>query len=211
VGVGCRVGPGVTSPAPPQSRTCSIRASGSSVTNGLRPPSLAAGEPEATPFTSGAQLGCPTALCWLAVDTIRGLGVPLVVPTSSTLCPVAPSLPWVAWASLPHLQRYYEPLRLPIAHLRFLRFVARPPIPCQFPFFVSRGLTTRPAAHWRVGTPALSPAFSKETIGSPKFPSCPHRHMPRSQTPVVSPPPRPSGSGAAAFRRVESVGFPAPL
>jgi hypothetical protein len=26
----------------------------------------------------------------------------------------------------------------------------------------------------------------KETVGSPKFPRCPHEHMPRSQTPVVS-------------------------
>ena len=26
----------------------------------------------------------------------------------------------------------------------------------------------------------------KETVGSPKFPCCPHEHMPRSQTPVVS-------------------------
>jgi hypothetical protein len=29
------------------------------------------------------------------------------------LCSTAPSLPWVAWASLPHLRRYYAPLRLP--------------------------------------------------------------------------------------------------
>jgi hypothetical protein len=33
------------------------------------------------------------------------------------LCPTAPSLPWVAWASLPHLRRYYAPLRLPSVHL----------------------------------------------------------------------------------------------
>ena len=29
------------------------------------------------------------------------------------LCSTAPSLPWVAWASLPHLPGYYAPLRLP--------------------------------------------------------------------------------------------------
>jgi hypothetical protein len=28
--------------------------------------------------------------------------------------------------------------------------------------------------------------FHQETVGSPKFPSCPCEHMPRSQTPVVS-------------------------
>jgi len=34
-------------------------------------------------------------------------------PTRGTLCSTAPSLPWVAWASLPHLPRYDAPLRLP--------------------------------------------------------------------------------------------------
>jgi hypothetical protein len=28
--------------------------------------------------------------------------------------------------------------------------------------------------------------YHKETVGSPKFPRCPHEHLPRSQTPVVS-------------------------
>ena len=37
------------------------------------------------------------------------------------LCPTAPSLPWVAWASLPHLRRYYTPLRLPSVPLGSLR------------------------------------------------------------------------------------------
>jgi hypothetical protein len=36
------------------------------------------------------------------------------------LCPTAPSLPWVAWASLPHLPRYYAPLRLPPPRLGVL-------------------------------------------------------------------------------------------
>ena len=37
------------------------------------------------------------------------------------LCPTAPSLPWVAWASLPHFHRYYAPLRLPPPPLGVLR------------------------------------------------------------------------------------------
>jgi hypothetical protein len=32
------------------------------------------------------------------------------------------SLPWVPWASVPHLPRYYAPLRLPMAHLGVVRF-----------------------------------------------------------------------------------------
>ena len=52
-----------------------------------------------------------------------------IVPTRETLCPASPSLQWVAWASLPHLtvqlstteHRYYDPLRLPEACLRFVR------------------------------------------------------------------------------------------
>jgi hypothetical protein len=36
------------------------------------------------------------------------------------LCPTTPSLPWVAWASLPHFPRSYAPLRLPPAPLGVL-------------------------------------------------------------------------------------------
>src|SRR5947207_1018824 len=36
-------------------------------------------------------------------------------------CPTAPSLPWVAWASLPHLRRDDAPRRLPPPHLGALR------------------------------------------------------------------------------------------
>jgi hypothetical protein len=50
------------------------------------------------------------------------------------LCPTAPSLPWVAWASLPHLPRYYAPLRLPPPHLRGLRLLLAAPIPCLLRF-----------------------------------------------------------------------------
>jgi len=43
-----------------------------------------------------------------------------IVPTGM-LCPTSPSLQWVAWVSLPHLQRYYATLRLPPGPLGVLR------------------------------------------------------------------------------------------
>ena len=54
------------------------------------------------------------------------------------LCPTAPSLPWVAWASLPHLRRYYAPLRLPPPRLGGLHLSLAAPIPCLLPYV--RGL-----------------------------------------------------------------------
>jgi hypothetical protein len=44
------------------------------------------------------------------------------LPSSRTLCPASPSLQRVPWASVPHLPRYYAPLRLPRAHLGVVRF-----------------------------------------------------------------------------------------
>jgi hypothetical protein len=107
------------------------------------------------------------------------------------LCPTAPSLPWVAWASLPHVPRYYAPLRLPPPRLG--GFACRSPsryLACfQGSWFPSR-------AHDRVETLDHARAFDhpvplsgymvKETGGSPTFPSSPSGDMPRSQTPVVS-------------------------
>jgi hypothetical protein len=102
------------------------------------------------------------------------------------------SLPWVAWASLPHVQRYYATLRLPPGRLRGLRFVARSPIPCVLLTFV-----VSPEGSWcgrsAQTTPGLLVTRSphagiliKGPDGSPKFPSSPCADMPRSQTPVVS-------------------------
>ena len=51
----------------------------------------------------------------------------------------------------------------------------------------------------------------KEACGPPKSPSYPHECMPWSQTPVVSQTHRHSASRTAAFRRMQSVGFPLPL
>lgn len=75
---------------------------------------------------------------------------------------------------------------------RFPSLVARPPIPCSFPPFVSFL-----QARQRSGTLALTPGLpghpvhpfrvaDKETSGPPKFPGYPFKHMPPSSTPVVS-------------------------
>src|SRR5262245_36201721 len=114
-----------------------------------------------------------------------------IVPTR-TLRPTSPSLPWVAWASLPHVQRYYATLRLPPGRLRVLRFVARSPIPCVLRTFVvspegslcGRSAQTTPGL--LVTRSPHSGILITETDGSPKFPSSPCEDMPRSQTPVVS-------------------------
>ena len=44
-----------------------------------------------------------------------------VDPSRPTLCPAVPSLQWVPWVAVPHLLRYYAPLRLPPAPLGSLR------------------------------------------------------------------------------------------
>ena len=59
---------------------------------------------------------------------------------------------------------------------------------------------------WSSGPPIRR--CSKETGGSPKFPSYPSGYMPRSQTPVVSLPLAKARQGTAAFRPLETVGFP---
>src|SRR5712671_5746727 len=108
------------------------------------------------------------------------------------LCPTAPSLPWVAWASLPHLRRYSTPLRLPSVPLGSLRLsLASRYLAC---FHGSWS----PSRARDLGESSQDPARAfghpvppsgylvKETGGSPKFPSFPCEDMPRSQTPVVS-------------------------
>src|SRR5712692_9801209 len=107
------------------------------------------------------------------------------------LCPTAPSLPWVAWVSLPHLRRYYAPLQLPPCPSRGPSLVARSPIPCSLPSFVVSHTGSCPggSSQARQGFWSPGPPFRvlrKETGDSPTFPSYPSRHMPRSQTPVVS-------------------------
>jgi hypothetical protein len=108
-----------------------------------------------------------------------------------TLCPTSPSLPWVAWASLPHVPRYYATLRLPPDPLGVLRLSLVPRYLACFPRSWSprraRGLVEAPSPRqgfWSPGPPFR--VYNKELGGSPKFPSSPCADMPRSQTPVVS-------------------------
>src|SRR5262249_469365 len=94
------------------------------------------------------------------------------------LCPTAPSLPWVAWASLPHLPRYSAPLRLPPCPSRGASLVARFPIPCLLPSFVVSLTGSWPcASSWaRQGLGSPGPplrVLHKETRGSPTFPRSP--------------------------------------
>lgn len=92
--------------------------------------------------------------------------------------------------------RYYDPLRLPKAHLGVVRFSLSSPDTLHhssFFVFLSR---ERLAGEARASSPRResSPQRSallrlilhKETIGSPKFPGYPCDDMPWSQTPVVS-------------------------
>ena len=92
--------------------------------------------------------------------------------------------------------------------------LARSPIPCLFLRFVSFL-----QARQRSGTLALTPGLLchpvrlfrdvyKETNGPLKFPGFPFECMPRSPTPVVSSILAFCASRTAAFRFVDSVGFP---
>ena len=107
------------------------------------------------------------------------------------LCPTAPSLPWVAWASLPHLRRSYAPLRLPSVPLRGLR-VSRVPryracFRCAWCPVRARRLVEAPGRRQGLWSPGpLCRAWRMETGGSPTFPRFPSADMPRSQTPGVS-------------------------
>ena len=55
-----------------------------------------------------------------------------IVPTG-TLCSTSPSLPWVAWVSLPHVPWYYTTLRLPPGPLGVLRLSLVPRYLACFP------------------------------------------------------------------------------
>ena len=131
------------------------------------------------------------------------------------LCSTAPSLPWVAWASLPHLPWYYAPLRLPPCPSRGPSLVARSPIPCLLPCVrgVPIGLVARAEA------PGHARAFGHPVPHSsgncrqgdrwlsqvPKFPLW--RHAPLSDPGGVLRT-RQNAPRTAAFRSLETVGFP---
>src|SRR5262245_7453446 len=143
---------------------------------------------------------------------VGDLEVSPLFPPSRMVCPASPSLPWVAWASLPHLPRYCAPLRLPAVLLGSLRFRS-------LPHTLSASSVCVPSGSCGSGSAPLTPGLlvnrypfssgnpNKETVGSPKFPSFPCDDMLRSpQTPVVSCLARPYARRTAAFHSRQSVG-----
>jgi hypothetical protein len=63
----------------------------------------------------------PKVLLKLSVYMVFDLCVSPIIPALESLYPASPSLQRLAWASLRRLHRYYDPLRLPFAHLGSLR------------------------------------------------------------------------------------------
>jgi hypothetical protein len=87
--------------------------------------------------------------------------------------------------------RYYGPLRLPNAHLGFVRCSLSAPDTLVAPLLSLTGQVrallprARIPPRWLTGTLDRI-IFPKEAFGSPKFPGYPYDCMPCSQTPVVS-------------------------
>jgi hypothetical protein len=124
----------------------------------------------------------PIALCWRCGNPVGRHGVLPGFPSSRTVCPASPSLPWVPWASVPHLPRDEDPRRLPRAHLGGVRCSLSSPAPLHHSsFFVS--LLCRAGAGERLELPrharSLSPPRSALLL--PDAPQGDHRlsHVPR--------------------------------
>ena len=159
----------VTHPAPPQTRTCAIHASGSS------------GRATATRLQSAGLLlsGLVSSMslpCLPPADALPDGAFPpvgrlgLTSPLSSVLCAATTATSPSQGASL----------------------VARHPdtLPASMVCGVPEGLVTRGKLQATPGPLVTRSPHSgsvvKETDGSPTFPSSPSEDMPRSQTPVVS-------------------------
>jgi hypothetical protein len=186
----------VTHPAPPQTRTCAIHAYGSSskaAAARARMPLLH------RPLACRGQGWCARSLSPVSRQRMR--------------CSTAPSLPWVAWASLPHLPRYSAPLRLPSCPSRSPSLVARSPIPCVLPLFVVSRMGSPPG-----GSPRTTPG---PVVTRSPLPGIAHgdrwlSHVPElplwTHAPLSDPggvlDTRHNASRTAAFRRLHTVGFP---
>ena len=170
MGVGCRVEPMVTHPAPPQTRTCAIHACGSS------------GRASATPIhrpvgvwghdwraRSLSRVSYPLERSARRRLSSRGSLGPHFPPFTGSMrrydCPLT-ILGFFACRSFPNTLRASLRLWSP----RRARCLVEAPNHRQ-------GL-------WSPGPPLR--VCHKEPDGSPKFPSSPCADMPRSQTPVVS-------------------------
>ena len=129
------------------------------------------------------------------------------------LGPTAPSLPWVAWVSLPHLRRDYAPRRLPPCPSRDPSLVARSPIPCLLPSCVVALTGSWPEGSSRARQGLWSPGPPLRDCGPgdrglshvPEFPLC--RHAPLADPGGVLDT-RHNAARIAAFRRLHTVGFP---
>jgi hypothetical protein len=118
-------------------------------------------------------------------------------------CPLAPALPWGAWASLPHLRRSDAPRRLPPPHRGGLRVALAAPRPAVLP--------------WCVGSPQGSgpggSARSRPGLGSPRPGLWARRPvvLPRARVPPLAPCPalRPRWGPRPAPSRVQDGGLPA--
>ena len=148
----------VTHPAPPQTRTCAIHAYGSS-------------------SRAAAARG---AVQWGSGDTIGERRVSLVYLAHWKPCSTSPSLPWVPWASVPHLLRYYATLRLPPVPLGGLRLSLVPRYLACFPPFVVSLSGSCPG-----GSPANTPGPLVTRSPIPGYVSRRQMALPRSRVPPV--------------------------
>ena len=129
------------------------------------------------------------------------------------LCSTAPSLPWVAWASLPHLHRDSAPLRLP--SVPFGGFACRSPsryLACFRMFVVSqKGSWSSGSPRPRQGLWSPGPPLRACDQGDRRLSHVPELplglHAPLSDPGGVLDT-RPIASRTAAFRRLQTVGFP---
>src|SRR5262245_4371121 len=113
---------------------------------------------------------------------VGDLEVSPISPPNRTVCPASPSLPWVPWALVPHLLRYYAPLRLPPVRLGSLRFSLAPRYLVCFLALCSLTARWRSEAlpqrqgSWSAGPPALPAVLTRR-----------RRALPSSRVPPVTP------------------------
>src|SRR6266581_4372336 len=167
--VACRVEPVVTHPAPPQTRTCAMHASGSSSR-------AAAALVQSPGFPWSGLVSSKSLPCVPPADALPDGACPPVGRLGHT-SPPSPVLCAATTATVSLSGRFAcrsLPDTLPASVVCGVPYglVARRKLP------VTPGPVVTRSPH--------SGSVVKETDGSPKFPSSPSEDMPRSQTPVVS-------------------------
>jgi len=122
------------------------------------------------------------------------------------LCPTAPALLWVAWASLLHLHQYYAPLRLPPCPSRVASLGARFPIPCRLLWFV-----VSPRGSWSGRSAPTAPGLLVTRSPTPGMGSRRQVALPRSRVPPMQTCPalRPRWCPAHSPKRTQDGGLPA--